>query len=416
MRSHESRVPGLVLTDHELEVPLRHGDPGGASLTLFAREVARPDGRDLPFLVFLQGGPGSEAPRPTGDPVTPGWLARALQDFRVLLLDQRGTGCSTPFGPQTLEGRSAEDVAEYLTHFRADAIVADCELLRAALGVRTWSLLGQSFGGFTALHYLSVAPESIASAHLTGGLAPVAHTAEEIYATTFDLMRERSERFYARFPADRDRMRFLLERCAAGEVRTPAGDVVTPRWFRTIGHRLGALPGAEDLHYLLWRDHRSPQFRADLRAMFPFGGRNPLYYVLHESSMADGCVTGWAAARVEPAEFTDDPTLLTGEHVYPWLAEVDSELRPYADVAEKLAHHPWPQLYFPDRLATCEVPVAASVYTTDVYVPLTMSVETAGLVRGLRPWITNQFEHNGLRSHGGAVLDRLIALADDRVA
>ena len=60
--------------------------------------MAEPEGATKPFLVYLQGGPGFEAPRPTGSPRGPGWLDRALQDFRVLLLDQRGTGRSTPVG------------------------------------------------------------------------------------------------------------------------------------------------------------------------------------------------------------------------------------------------------------------------------------------------------------------------------
>src|SRR3954463_14337225 len=93
-----THAPGLVLVDHELEVPLDHADPEGARLTVFAREVADPDGRDRPFLVFLQGGPGQEAPRPTRGPTSPAWLDRALQDYRVLMLDQRGTGRSSPVG------------------------------------------------------------------------------------------------------------------------------------------------------------------------------------------------------------------------------------------------------------------------------------------------------------------------------
>src|SRR5690349_16596384 len=91
-------TPGLVLIEHEFEVPLDHSAPGGESITVFAREVAEPDGRDKPFLVFLQGGPGFEAPRPTRHPSLPGWLDRALQEFRVLMLDERGTGRSTPVG------------------------------------------------------------------------------------------------------------------------------------------------------------------------------------------------------------------------------------------------------------------------------------------------------------------------------
>ena len=120
-------VPGLVMVDHELEVPLDHADPLGEQITIFAREVAEPEGRAKPFLVYLQGGPGFEAPRPTGSPRGPAWLDRALKDFRVLMLDQRGTGRSTPV--------HGGEPAEYLTHFRADSIVRDAELLRAALGL-----------------------------------------------------------------------------------------------------------------------------------------------------------------------------------------------------------------------------------------------------------------------------------------
>ena len=84
-------------TDHLLEVPVDHADPSGPTLTVYAREVCAPGGEDRPFLVFLQGGPGSESPRP--NPATgPAWIGRALQDFRLLLLDQRGTGRSTPVG------------------------------------------------------------------------------------------------------------------------------------------------------------------------------------------------------------------------------------------------------------------------------------------------------------------------------
>ena len=43
---------------------------------------------------------------------------------------------------------SAEEQAEYLTHFRADSIVRDAELIRHQLGIERWTVLGQSFGGF----------------------------------------------------------------------------------------------------------------------------------------------------------------------------------------------------------------------------------------------------------------------------
>src|SRR5882762_503496 len=108
------RVPGAVLTERAHVVPLDHAKPGGPTVTVFTREVAAPDGLDRPYLVFLQGGPGFEAARPTSPPS--GWIARALADYRVLLLDQRGTGRSSPVGSR-LPGASPEAQADYLTQF-----------------------------------------------------------------------------------------------------------------------------------------------------------------------------------------------------------------------------------------------------------------------------------------------------------
>src|SRR5919107_162198 len=113
-----TRIAGLVLTEHEFSVPLDHARPGGERITVFAREVAEPEGLEKPFLVFLQGGPGYEAPRPSR-PDSSGWLKRALRDFRVLMLDQRGTGRSAPVGG--LPGRTPEQQADHLSNFRADA-------------------------------------------------------------------------------------------------------------------------------------------------------------------------------------------------------------------------------------------------------------------------------------------------------
>ena len=75
----EVLLPGLVAIEHTFDVPLDHGDDAGDRITVFARELADPDGRDRPFLVYLQGGPGFEAPRPTRKPNGPGWLDRALR-------------------------------------------------------------------------------------------------------------------------------------------------------------------------------------------------------------------------------------------------------------------------------------------------------------------------------------------------
>jgi pimeloyl-ACP methyl ester carboxylesterase len=414
MRSATYRVPGLVLTDHELDVPLDHGRPDGERVTVFAREVADPEGRDRPFLVFLQGGPGNEAPRPTRLPTSPAWLDRALQDYRVLMVDQRGTGRSTPIG--SLPGMTPQQQADHLVHFRADSIVADCELLRGALGVDRWSVLGQSFGGFCALSYLSTAADGLAEVFFTGGVPPVGRHVDEVYAATYATMRERNRRYHATYPRDGDRLRALLERCDAGEVLLPNGDAMTARWFRQVGSELGMSDGAARLHYLLELDPGSPAFGHDLAAMLPFQERNPLYAVVHEACYADGHATRWSAERVMPDDFREDRTLLTGEHVFRSVFEDDSRLAPLADAAAILAEHEWPRLYDADVLAEVDVPCAAAIYAEDAYVDRVFSEETARLLPGMRPWVTNELEHNGLRADGDRVLDRLIGLARGRLA
>jgi len=94
------RIPELTLVEHEVTVPLDHSGERAETLTVFARELigAQRGSDDLPYLVFLQGGPGFESPRQTAAPAVGTWLERALRDYRVLLLDQRGTGRSSPIG------------------------------------------------------------------------------------------------------------------------------------------------------------------------------------------------------------------------------------------------------------------------------------------------------------------------------
>lgn len=418
-------LPGLQLRDLTLTVPLDHADPTGAQIEVFARVVAEDGGEDRPYLVYLQGGPGSEAPRPLSPSSTP-WLPRALREHRVVMLDQRGTGRSTPVGPDTalpegaipgaatLREATAAQQAQYLTRFRADAIVADAEALREHLGVATWSLLGQSFGGFTALRYLSAAAGSVEKALFTGGLPTVGPDMDAVYATTWQGMIGRSERYWARFPGDRDRFRRLADAAEAGRLRLPDGQRVGVERLRRLGHLLGASQGAERLHYLLDLDPAAPAFAHDLAAALPFGGRNPLYGVIHESCWADGTSTRWAADRMMPAAVREDPTLLGGEHIHRDLFAEDSALEGWAEAADLLAEHEWPRLYDAEALRRCTVPGAAAVYYDDAYVPREYSMATAALLPGLRPWVTSEYEHNGLRAGGETVLEHLLDLAAGR--
>jgi hypothetical protein len=97
--------------------------------------------------------------------------------------------------------------------------------------------------------------------------------------------------------------------------------------------------------------------------------------------------------------------------IYPWMMDLDPALIPLREAAGLLAERDrWPPLYDPARLAANEVPAAAAVYYDDLYVPAALSLRTAGAIRGLRAWVTNEWEHEGLRVSGGRVLSRLIAM------
>lgn len=415
------RIPGLVLTDHTFTVPLNHAEPHGATIEVFAREVRAPRAADeLPWLVYFQGGPGFASPRPA-EPS--GWIGRAIRDYRVLLLDQRGTGLSTPVLPETLARiGSAEDQAEYLQHFRADNIVRDAEHIRRELiGDTAWSVLGQSFGGFCVTRYLSAAPEGLREAMITGGIPPIGGHPDDFYRTTYQRMLDRNALYYERYPDDRDVVRRVAAQLERGDTTLPDGAQLTVRRLQQLGMLLGASDGFERLHFGFaeafagGEDTLASTFLRQVFAEQPFE-TNPIYALIHEACVCDGTASRWSAHRLR-SEFPqfDDPSNLTAEAIFPWMFEDYPALRPFAETAEVLANVAWPVLYDPDVLARNTVPAAAAVYYDDMYVERRFSEETAKRVPGLRIWVTNEYQHNGLRADGGTIVDRLIAMVRGEV-
>ena len=345
-----------------------------------------------------------------------------------------GCCCSTsaaPAGPPRpadtpwAGAASPQAQADYLAHFRADSIVRDAELIRRQLtGGQPWSVLGQSFGGFCTVSYLSLAPDGLREAFITGGLPGLEATADDVYRVTYPIVAERNRQHYERYPQDADRAREIARYLASHQVITPDGGQLTVPAFQCLGRTLGMSTGSDSLHYLLEDAFTggvlSDAFLSQVAAELSFA-QAPLYALVHEACYAQGAATRWAADRVQadfpefdPAAAVDGdiPLLFTGEMIYPWMFGTDPVLRPLRDVAEELAaREDWPRLYDPERLAASQVPVAAAVYLEDMYVPAQFSLATARDIRGLRPWVTNEYQHDGLRVSNGAVLGRLIALA-----
>lgn len=416
---------GLRHRDHVLTVPVDRADPTRfGTIDVFAREVVDPmrDGDDLPLLLFLQGGPGGQGPRPVGG----GWLATATRTHRVILLDQRGTGRSGAITAATI-GRfpDARTAASYLACFRADAIVADAEDLRTRIfGGRRWSTLGQSYGGFLTLTYLSRHPEAIEAAYVTGGLPGITADAEEVYRRTFDLQAARNRELAHRFAGDVAALGVLADHLETTPVALPTGERLTARRLQLLGMGLGMSTGVEQVHWALETGlddggAPTPSLLATIAHDTSFA-TNPLYAVLQEVIYHQGARTpGWAAQteldRRPAYAASARPLQLTGEAIFPWMYAEIPGLRAFEAVAHELAARPeWPALYDADALARNEVPLAAVQYLDDPYVDVDLALATARAVGNAEVWVTNEFLHDGLRTSGDVILPRLMDLAAGR--
>lgn len=417
-------IAGLHTTEHTLAVPLDHSRPDGDRIEVFAREVvsAEHEGRDLPWLLFLQGGPGGEAPRPGAEQA---WLAEAVRSHRVLLLDQRGCGRSSPVTPRSVAGvpisrLTDRQVADRLSHFRADSIVADAELLRRHLiGDRPWAVLAQSYGGWVTLCYLSTAPEGLTACYLAGGTPGLDASAEEVYRRTYPRVAGKNATFAERYPDDVKTVGRIAERLRDGDVRLPDGDPFTVRRLQRLGGPFGMSDGFDRVHWLLEHafdgDELSDRFRYEVMAATATPG-GPIYALQEWICYGHpGLSTGWAAdrvlARLPAFADTADPLLLTGEMMHRWMFDEVAGLRPYAGAADILAaRSDWPPLWSSARLATNQVPVAAAIYPDDMYVDADLSRETIGRIGNARAEEFAHLDHDGIRV-AVDLLPRLIRLA-----
>ena len=123
----------------------------GDGHSLYYDVSGNPDG--VPA-IFLHGGPGagcSPRCRRFFDPAV----------YKIVILDQRGSGKSVP--------NAADDLAGSLVENNTPSLVEDIEKLREHLGIEQWGLvLGGSWGSTLALAYAQAHPLSCASLVLRG--------------------------------------------------------------------------------------------------------------------------------------------------------------------------------------------------------------------------------------------------------
>ncbi len=408
----------MIITDHTFKVPLDYDKKNGQTISIFTREIVNEGiiDQNLPYLIFFQGGPGYESPRPI---TCKGWLKKALESYRVILLDQRGTGSSSPVDIKNLINMDDEQLAHYLTFFRADNIIKDAEFIRQNLiKHRRWSLLGQSFGGFCALHYLSSFPDSLEKVFITGGIPPLDAHPDDIYRATFNKVIYRNETFYKLYPQAKKNIKEIVDYINSNQVFLPNGDRLSIKRLQQLGLNLGFSDGMPTLNYLFERGvigkHLSYPFLKSILSMQTFD-TNPIFTILHEACYAQGFSTNWSAQRILKefpifSENNEDLYLL-GEMLFPWMLDDYQELKPFKNAANILAKKKnWPRLYDPNVLAKNKVPIKAAVYTNDMYVDRNFSIDSAGKIQNIDIWESDIYEHNALRSDGGKILDILFQL------
>ncbi|KAI9489978.1 Alpha/Beta hydrolase protein [Zychaea mexicana] len=418
-------IPGAKVFDRYFDCPLDYSDVSGShNITVFARHLVPPgkesEIKTLPFLIYLQGGPGFEVALPSS---SSGWIKAAFDNgYQVLLLDQRGTGLSTAISAESLEFLKTDEAkAAYLTHFRADSIVRDCETIRKKLTAGRPSdsesrvaLLGQSFGGFCITTYLSLFPESVEQAFITGGVPPLVDSPEPVYRALYPRVLKRNKLYYSKFPNDVERVRAIHAYLSNNKVTLPNGGTLSPRRFLQLGIQFGFSGGYDTVHQLVnyaandlaQQGKISFKTLSNIQALYDWD-TNVIYAILHEAIYCQGKQSNWAAERVlneEPfaTEFEwrldhlkpDQAVYFTGEMIYPFMLDDYVELQPLKNVANLLAEYKgWGQLYDEKVLAKNEVPVAGVSYFDDIYVDREFSEETASKIKGFQQYITNEFGH-----------------------
>lgn len=137
-----------MIAMRELYPPIAPYDSGRLSVsalhTIYYEQVGNPNGKPV---VFLHGGPGGGI-----DPIYRQYFDPT--QWRIVLLDQRGCGASTPHA----------ELAENTTW----ELVGDIEKLRLHLGIAQWTVFGGSWGSTLALAYSQTHPQSCTGLILRG--------------------------------------------------------------------------------------------------------------------------------------------------------------------------------------------------------------------------------------------------------
>lgn len=184
----------------KVEVPEDYNNPEGRKIEVFYYGRIRPG---MEPVVFFNGGPASDSHG----------SATILEDFiknpdaqklSFIYIDQRGTGCSSPFPTEP-----TPEVVERLTHYTSTEIVKDSEVIREKLfGPQSqWKIFGQSYGGLIVHRYAITAPHSVKGAFAHGFSLMKDQT--EWLKLRVQSQKRVSEIYFQNYPDDRESLKKL---------------------------------------------------------------------------------------------------------------------------------------------------------------------------------------------------------------
>ena len=204
---------------------------------VYWEQSGNPEGKPV---IFLHGGPGGG---------TSAWHRRFFdpERYRIVLLDQRGCGRSTPH---------VSDPGADMRHNTTWHLVADLELLRKNLGIDQWLVFGGSWGSTLALAYAQAHPSSVSEIVLRGVFTLQRHELEWFYeGGASALFPDKWEEFIAPIPVlERSRMIEAYHRRLADPdpaVHVPAAVA----WSRWEAETISLLPDEERVEEAVEPEH-----------------------------------------------------------------------------------------------------------------------------------------------------------------
>lgn len=368
------------------------------------------------------------------------WLLN--KGYSVLYVDYRGCGGSSPGSFRHFQ--DDREKASTISHYCQDNIVRDLEAIRLCISALAgkptkWTILGQSYGGYISLTYLSIHPEGLDEVFITGGLPPCGMDLEEYFRIEYRDIVAKNKAWYAEYP-DGDalvrRVLGLITKIGPRNIRMTGRGYMTGQKLLTLGRQLGSKVGFPEIYHLLVQIERDLTSTAQIsfETIKEFEStlhidERPLYPILLEQTWASGGQTNWAAERVvreipgfeylrtdEQGNYPDpsltpahQPIYFTANAYCRFHFDTNEELIDLKGAAEILHRKDWECPYDYDALAANTVPVYAIVFKEDMHLDVGVAEMTAAKVGGMQV-VTDPGWHQDIRYKPAEVLDNLFKI------